>query len=268
MSDDCRHDSSSGRDGRWHCDHCDADQGPAYEFDDRLWRELDTVGFDLETTGLDTQTCRIVTAALVHNRPNGSQVSRGAMLVDPGIEIPDEAAGIHGITTQLAREQGADYAQTYTRMRTYLDDVWRAGHAVVVYNAPYDLSVIDAEGRRLGWPPLQPGIVLDPLVLDRAMTRTKGSSTSRKLKPTTEYHKVRHDAEHDAVEDVLATLRILWKMKRHPAVGRWTVARVMRMQEQMYRARGMELRDYYAEHPEKNRDPASVGVDWPMVVPA
>lgn len=233
-------------------------------FDDsRWWPTLPVVGFDLETTGLDTKTDRIVTAALVHNDPFGRPISKGAILVNPERDIPVEASNIHGITTELAREQGAGYRESYAAMRNYLDAQWGDGAAIVVYNAPYDLSLMHFEGLRLGYPPLRPGIVLDPLVLDRAMTRKKGSEQSRKLKPTTEHYKVRHDAEHDAVEDVLATLRILWKMRKHPRVGRWQAGKTMRMQQVMYRQRGDELREYFTSKGKHDRA-ATVGSDWPV----
>lgn len=233
-------------------------------FDDtRWWPTLPIVGFDLETTGLDTKTDRIVTAALVHNDCYGRPVSRGAILTDPGIEIPEGAAAVHGITTELAREQGAGYPESYAAMRNYLDAQWADGAAVCVYNAPYDLSMMHYEGLRLGYPPLRPGIVLDPLVLDRAMTRKKGSNQSRKLKPTTEHYKVRLDAEHDAIEDVLGTLRILWKMRQHQRVGRWQAGKAMRLQQVMYRQRGEELREYF-EGKDNHERAATVGTEWPV----
>ncbi len=51
----------------------------------------------------------------------------------------------------------------YREIRSALTDAWAAGHVVVAFNAAYDLTVLDAEGRRLGWPPLSGyGLVVDP----------------------------------------------------------------------------------------------------------
>ena len=62
--------------------------------------------FDLETTGVDVTTARIVTASLILLDPQGNVVRRGEWLADPGVEIPAGAAAVHGITTEYAREHG------------------------------------------------------------------------------------------------------------------------------------------------------------------
>ena len=48
--------------------------------------------FDLETTGVDVTTARIVTASLILLDPQGNVVRRGEWLADPGVEIPAGAA--------------------------------------------------------------------------------------------------------------------------------------------------------------------------------
>lgn len=80
--------------------------------------------FDLETTGTNIATDRIVELAILKVHPNGNKESK-TWLVNPGVPIPEEAAAIHGITDEkvageptfreLAREvyqmiQGCDLA--------------------------------------------------------------------------------------------------------------------------------------------------------------
>ena len=55
--------------------------------------------FDLETTGTNIATDRIVEIAILKVHPNGNKESR-TWLVNPGIPIPAEAAAIHGITEE------------------------------------------------------------------------------------------------------------------------------------------------------------------------
>ena len=62
--------------------------------------------FDLETTGLDLDTSRIVTAAVAVIDSNGEPTEVHEWLVNPGIEIPEAAANVHGITTDMARANG------------------------------------------------------------------------------------------------------------------------------------------------------------------
>jgi DNA polymerase-3 subunit epsilon len=59
--------------------------------------------FDLETTGIDVDSCRIVTAHVGVIGPRGEVVEQRQWLVDPGIEIPTAATLIHGVTTERAR---------------------------------------------------------------------------------------------------------------------------------------------------------------------
>lgn len=61
------------------------------------WHVGRMVGYDLESTGIDPLTARIVTAAIVHTAP-GQRPSTIQWLLDPGIDIPAEAAAVHGWT--------------------------------------------------------------------------------------------------------------------------------------------------------------------------
>ena len=62
------------------------------------------LAFDLETTSANPKEARIVTSALV--RIDGRDVQKVEHLADPGIEIPQEATSVHGITTEKARAEG------------------------------------------------------------------------------------------------------------------------------------------------------------------
>lgn len=57
------------------------------------------VFFDLETTGVNIATDRIVEISILKIFPNGTQESK-TWLVNPEIEIPAEATAVHGITNE------------------------------------------------------------------------------------------------------------------------------------------------------------------------
>jgi len=57
------------------------------------------VFFDLETTGVNIGTDRIVEISILKVFPNGNKESK-TWLVNPEIEIPQEASDIHGITNE------------------------------------------------------------------------------------------------------------------------------------------------------------------------
>ena len=77
-----------------------------------LWIDGPLLGFDTETTGTDVTRDRIVTAALVLSHGPGREAETVATwLIDPGVEIPEAAAAVHGISTAHAREHGMQPAE-------------------------------------------------------------------------------------------------------------------------------------------------------------
>ncbi len=56
--------------------------------------------FDLETTGINVSTDRIVEISVLKIYPNGNKESR-TWLVNPGIKIPQEAINVHGISNEM-----------------------------------------------------------------------------------------------------------------------------------------------------------------------
>ncbi|MBN9328148.1 MAG: DNA polymerase III subunit epsilon [Cellulomonas sp.] len=139
------------------------------------WSEGPLLGFDTETTGVDVDSDRIVTAALV--RRDATSTSITTWLIDPGVPIPAEAAAIHGITTEHAREHGRPPRDALEEIAVELAEAFRTGVPVVAYNASFDLRLLDAELRRHRLPTLPDRLyqaarpVIDPLVLDRAEDR-------------------------------------------------------------------------------------------------
>lgn len=151
------------------------------------------VGYDLESTGTNPLDARIVTAAVVHVQP-GDRPRSIEWLLDPGCEVPEEAAAIHGwtrtrildqireahhhaVTDKAARARfnPAGMAVRLTRSPRELERgntlvmsvdgalgeiVGHVGVAMhtdtplVVHNAAYDLTLTETECARLGVDPL------------------------------------------------------------------------------------------------------------------
>ena len=88
-----------------------------------------TFAWDLETTAADPEQARIVTATAVWI--HGPQTEERAWLVNPGIDIPDEAARIHGVTTDMARANGVDPAGAAAEIWFEITDAWRTGRPVI-----------------------------------------------------------------------------------------------------------------------------------------
>lgn len=165
--------------------------------------QRDVAVFDLETTGVDVRTARIVTACIAVLDATGALVSRRDWLADPGVEIPEGAAAIHGITTERARAEGRPAADVVAEIVAELRAHLSAGLPLVVYNAPYDLSLLRFEAERHAVAPLvEPAPVIDPLVIDKAVDRyRKGKRT---LEAAAAHYGVSLDGAHDAGVDAIA----------------------------------------------------------------
>ena len=61
--------------------------------------EKPIVFFDLETTGVNIGSDRIVEISILKIYPNGNKESK-TWLVNPEIEIPAKVSAIHGITNE------------------------------------------------------------------------------------------------------------------------------------------------------------------------
>ncbi|RFA21367.1 DNA polymerase III subunit epsilon [Subtercola boreus] len=173
--------------------------------------------FDLETTGIDVETSRVVTANVSIIDYTGATESRFDWMADPGVEIPAGAAAIHGVSTERARAEGRFAADVIAEIVETLTDALDQGLSIVIYNAPYDLTLLDREARRYGITPLREPIpVVDPLVIDKALDRyRKGKRT---LEAAALHYEVDLFDAHDAGADAIAAGRVAQALaSRYPA---------------------------------------------------
>ena len=169
------------------------------------WHRGRLACFDLETTGVDVETARIVTAcvALVGGgRP--TEVVRWLVAVDE--PIPAAATAVHGVTTERARREGCGLREALIGILAALVEA----PVVVAMNAPYDLTVLDRELRRVELPRVEICPVVDPLVLDRFVDPFR--SGKRNLAALCAHYGVPHGGAHDAGSDALAAGRVVWRL--------------------------------------------------------
>lgn len=175
---------------------------------------LSRVGvFDLETTGVDVTSDRVVTAYVGVLDAKGRQIAARSWLADPGVPIPDGAASIHGITTERARRDGRRARDVVAEITEALRALFAQGVPVVAYNASYDFSLLTHECLRHGVAPLvAPGPIIDPLVIDKAVDRyRKGKRT---LEVVAEHYRVSLDGAHEASADAIAAGRVAQAIAR------------------------------------------------------
>jgi DNA polymerase-3 subunit epsilon len=170
------------------------------------WLAGQRAAFDVETTGRDPLQARLVSASVVLVDAGGGTLAEHEWLADPGIEIPDAAAQIHGISTERARAEGAPAEQVVRQLVGILSGYFEQGIPVLAFNAPYDFTVLAAESSRHGISAPEPVPVLDPFVLDKQMDRFRRGK--RTLVATCEHYGVPLLAAHTSAADALATIRL------------------------------------------------------------
>ena len=167
--------------------------------------------FDLETTGLDVTTARIVTATVATLDQNGTVVELAEWLVNPGIEIPDAASNVHGVTTERAVAEGVEPRAAVAEIIDLLQR-HNLEMPLVAFNAPYDFSILKAEAERYGLDSLDPKPVIDPLVLDRKVDRYRKGK--RNLGVMSEHYGIKLEDAHNATADAVAAGRIAQQLAR------------------------------------------------------
>jgi len=229
------------------------------------WHDGRLAAFDIETTGVDPLTDRVVTAA-VSVVGGGLPAEHRGWLVDPGVEIPAGATAVHGITTEEARSGGRPAAEAVEEITAVLAHQVRAGVPIVAFNARFDLTCLDREARRHGVVPLidrigdAPLLVIDPFVLDKAVDRFRRGK--RTLGAVCEYYAVTLDNAHAANADALAAARVAWRLgQRYPELAGCELAQLHRWQVVWAERQAASLQEYFRE---QGRDEHVEG-RWPIV---
>ncbi|WLW56435.1 3'-5' exonuclease [Streptomyces sp. YU58] len=191
------------------------------------WYEGPLAAFDTETTGVDVETDRIVSAAVVVQDAPGFRPRVTRWLVNPGVPVPAAATEVHGLTDDHLQRNGRWPAPVMHEIAEALSEQAAAGRPLVVMNAPFDLTLLDRELRRHRassldrWFETAPLQVLDPRVLDKHLDRyRKGRRT---LTDLCAHYEVDLEDAHDAGADALASLNLV------RAVGRRFAARLERL---------------------------------------
>lgn len=269
-----------------------------------LWWRGPLAALDTETTSTDVETTRILSICLALIHPDAAdpanRLDLRSQIINPGVEVPAEAAAVNGLTTERVRAEGKPPADV---LDTYVADVAmaiRAGSPLIVMNAPFDLTILDRECRRLGLPTLDDRLngllapVIDPSVLDKKLIkyrrRVSDTQGARCLKTLAQVHNVGWDdqAAHTADYDAVQAARVVYQIcARYPAVGEASALQLHSLQVGWYAEQARDLAAYWyrkaneidhqtrradagvreealAEVAELRRRADGVTFDWPM----
>ncbi|MFI6038343.1 3'-5' exonuclease [Streptomyces sp. NPDC051315] len=230
------------------------------------WYEGPLAAFDTETTGVDVETDRIVSAALVVQDAPGVRPRVSRWLVNPGVPVPAEATAVHGLTEDHLHRNGRWPAPVMYEIAELLAEQAAAGRPLVVMNAPFDLTLLDRELRRhrasslARWLEPAPLRVLDPRVLDKHLDRyRKGRRTLTDL--CAHYGVPLADA-HDAAADAVAALEVVRAVGRRFAarLERLSPAELHSLQTSWHAAQARGLQAWFA----RSGSTEVVDTSWPL----
>lgn len=222
--------------------------------------------WDTETTGVDTENDLIVTSFFgIMDAATGEMIERHEWIIDHGIEIPTGASDIHGWTTERVREHGRkDADAAILEIADAIESCAATDTPLAIYNATFDLTMLDRALRRMGRAPLAvPPVILDGYVLDKAIDQYRRGS--RKLVDTAAHYRVpvaenAHDAEADCIMAGKVTLFILG----HSAFKGLTLQEIHDKSVGHAKKQRESLKAYFVKSG-KTEAAASVRPEWPII---
>jgi DNA polymerase-3 subunit epsilon len=226
------------------------------------------LAWDLETTGVDVQEARIVTAAIVV-RGAGRDDHTFSYLINPGVPIPAAATEVHGITDERAQAEGGDPRTALDQVAGHLAAALAYGMPVIAFNQAFDWSVLHHELARHQLPTMgerlegaDPITLIDPHVLDKQLAPRVSGSGQRKLGPTCERYGVTLTDWHTAEDDALAALLLADAQFTHnPQLADMSPAQLYRAQRAWRAEQQADLQEYLR----RTRPGVVCAPQWPLL---
>jgi len=117
------------------------------KYDELFSDNINLLFFDLETTGLNKDTDRIIEIAALRVE-KGEVVKKLSTLVNPGIRIPYRATEVHGITNDMLVNEISD-VDGVNQFLDMTDDCY-----IVAHNVNFDVGFINSYLNRMNKAPL------------------------------------------------------------------------------------------------------------------
>jgi len=166
--------------------------------------------FDIEATGINFRTDRIIELAIVKIRPDGERESH-TFLMNPQRPIPAEATAVHGIKDADVKDCPS-FSQLAPRISAILEGCDLGGYNVIHYDIPLLQSEFervavpfDVEGRRI-------------IDAQKIFHKKEPRDLTAALRF---YCNDEHTGAHGAMSDVEATIRVFeGQLDRYPELPR------------------------------------------------
>ncbi|HIY64769.1 MAG TPA: 3'-5' exonuclease [Candidatus Agrococcus pullicola] len=215
--------------------------------------------FDLETTGVQPDRDRIVTAFVGEIDLSGDLVQGRHWLINPGIPIPEAASKVHGVTDEIAQADGVEAATGVAEIAGLIGRLFEGGVPIAAFNAAYDFTLLDRECRRYAIPAPKPTLVIDPLILDKQVDRYRRGR--RTLEATSSQYGVSLEGWHEAAADAATAGRLAQAIGRAYEEVRVPAHDLHAKQEEWARQQA----ESFAEYMRRSKNPDFVAErGWPV----
>lgn len=156
------------------------------------------IAFDLEATGLEAETDRIVEFCFFELDPKLQPVDRFHSLVRPGIPIPPEVTAVHGLRDEDLVGQ-PPFSQFASRIQEMIDN-----SVLVAHNCRFDLALLHYELVRAGLRGVSPNHpVIDTLAIENLVNGHNLAALYQRYAGTP------LEGAHRAEADAMATVAVL-----------------------------------------------------------
>ena len=227
--------------------------------------------FDTESTGVNVAEDRILTCYAAEYLPDLRVIQEKSWTINPGVDVPEGAAAVHGMSTSWIRANGRpDPQNAVGEIFNDLMDAAGRGVPIVAFNLRYDLSLLHYELLRHGWmngvmPLLDRGVFYDALVHDKA--RDKYRKGGRKLQMICEHNGIEFDeqAAHEASYDVLKTAELSMVLLQKER--RLSIVDLMPLLVEWKEEQDESLERYFEKSGKRNEDGSRIVIDrgWPLI---
>ncbi len=157
---------------------------------------------DIEATGLDSSTDRIIEIALA--KFNFDKIlDKFSTLVDPEIEIPKTSQNIHNISQEMVKGK-PKIKDVLPTILKFIDK-----HVIIGHGIKFDIDIIYAETKRNQIPCKIYDI---PFVDTLRLARLYGESPLNSLKELSKHFNIELEGAHRALNDVKANIEVFKKL--------------------------------------------------------
>lgn len=163
------------------------------------------VALDVETTGLDATTDKIISiGAIKSDGVVETEMFERLVNIDRG--LPDSIAQLTGITTMDLIENGVDLPDAFSELAAFVGDL-----PIVGYNIHFDDSFLLAAAHSVKLPELS-NTMIDLIPLVKKVNRFMDNY---RLNTVLDLYKIKNEQAHNSTADARATMLLAFKLMKN-----------------------------------------------------